>query len=388
MVETAAVMWGDRHMPASAVAEACKALEASGAIDSVLFADQLTNLIPTQLWTPENTPLAALMGDPDSHSDAFILGAWVHAAAPGLKLHISTDSVRRSPSEQVQAMLTLAHITEGRATFQVGGGEVKQTKAFGHPANQGMSRMKDLFEIYTRFMSSDAPISYEGRRWTYDRAFLGAAKQHRPELWALGSGPQLIDYATTYADGLGVVVPMAWTSPDAAATEISAIRRQLVDKGRDPDAFRIGMWFSTLMHENRGYIEQALENPILKFMTGIFGRIETDLWRAEGLPLPLPDGWTYYKDLQPHAMDDELIRDVVAAVTREHHELGWFIGTPGEAAAKAQPYIDAGADWVMPIDYMPLVAGPEDGANGLRRTIEFCAAVRAANSAAAAVAAR
>lgn len=378
-VETAVLMWGDRHVPAAAVLDACKALEAHPAVDTVLFADQLVNMLPKQLWTRENTPLAALMSDADSHSDAFTLAAWIWASVPTLNLHLTSDSVRRSPSEFVQAMLTFAHITEGRATFQVGGGEVKQLKPFGHPLNQGMSRMKDLFEIYTRFLDSDEPIDYGGKRWTYEQAFLGAAKEHRPELWALGAGPLLIDYATTYADGLGVVVPMAWRSPEVAAEQIASIRRQVEEKGRDPEHFRIGIWASTLMHEEPAYIESVLANPIIKFLTGCYGRIETKMWKDEGLSIPLPDGWTYYKDFLPHAMDDGLIEDVVAAVTDEHHYKSWFIGTPQQAAALTQPYIDAGADWVMPLDYAPIVGDLAEGAESLRRTIEFCGAVRALN---------
>jgi phthiodiolone/phenolphthiodiolone dimycocerosates ketoreductase len=384
-LETAVLMWGDRHIPASAVLDACKALEAHPAVDGVLFPDQLVNFLAKQVWTPENTPLAAFLGDPDSHSDAFTLAAWCMGSLPTLNVHLTTDSVRRAPSELIQAMLTLAHITEGRATFQIGGGEVKQLGPFGHPTNQGMSRMKDLCELFTRVLESDQPIDYEGKRWTWKQAFLGAAKQHRPSLWALGAGPQLVDYATTYADGLAVVVPMAWPTAEIAAGQIAAIRRQVEEKGRDPELFRIGLWTGTIMHEDPEYLERAIVNPVIRFFTGTCGRIDTKTWREEGLPLPLPDGWSYYQHLLPHGMDDAFVEEIVAAVTVAHVRQSWFIGTPMEAAAQSQPFIDAGADWVMPIDYAPLVGPIEEGAESLRRSCEYCAAVRARNAAQTAV---
>src|SRR5205807_9896901 len=105
-IKTALALWGDRHFPASVVAEQGKALHAAG-VDGVLLADQFGNFIPPQLWTTDVTPSAAVLPDPDSHSDVFALGGYLLAAAPGLDLAVSTDSVRRPPAELVQAMLTL-----------------------------------------------------------------------------------------------------------------------------------------------------------------------------------------------------------------------------------------------------------------------------------------
>jgi phthiodiolone/phenolphthiodiolone dimycocerosates ketoreductase len=376
MLETCVGIWTDRHFPISALAEQCRALESSGAVDGVLIPDQLSGFVPKQLWKPENTPFAALLGDPDSAMDAFMVAPYVHAAAPALNIHLTTDSVRRAPAELVQSMLTLAHITEGRANFQIGGGETKQTAPFGHPSNQGMSRMKDLFQIYRRFMEAEEPISFEGRRWQLDRAFLGGAKQHRATLWGLGGGPQLLDYATSWADGLAVAVPNVLTSPERAAESVAAIRRQVEEKGRDPDAFRIGLWASVLLHPDAAKLDAALENPIIKFVSAALGRIDTSLWDQEGLSLPFPEGWTYFKHLLPYAMDDRLIENVVGATTREHIRRAWLIGSPQDVAAQIKPYLDVGIDWVIPFDYLPVVGNPADAAASAGWMIELCTAMK------------
>jgi phthiodiolone/phenolphthiodiolone dimycocerosates ketoreductase len=289
MTETAAAVWADRNVPIEAIAEQCKAYVASGAVDGVLIPDQLANFIPAQLWTQQNTPLAAMMDDPDSMMDAFMVAPYIAAVAPGLALHLTTDSVRRPPAELIQSMLTLAHITEGKATFQIGGGELKQTKPFGHPTNQGMSRMKDLFSMYEKFLTSDGPFDFEGRRRTLQGAFLGSAMHHKPKVWGLGGGPQLLDYTATWADGIAVAVPNAWTSPEAAEKGVLEIRRKVEEKGRDPAKFRIGLWAVSLMHDDERQLHAALDNPILKFVCGAMGRVETDQWQADGYdPLPSP----------------------------------------------------------------------------------------------------
>lgn len=376
MIETAAALWPDRHIPIAAVAELCKAYEASGVVDGVLIPDQLANFIPHQLWNPLNTPLAAMMSDPDSLCDAFTVAAYIAAAAPGLHLHLTTDSVRRPPAELVQSMLTLAYITEGKASFEVGGGELKQTKPYGHPTNQGMSRMQDLFSIFTKVMESNGPFDFDGRRWKFENAYLGGYRPFRPTLMGLGGGPTLIDHVTSYADGLIVAVPNAWPSADMAAEQIATIRKMVAEKGRDPEAFRFGIWACSVLCDGPEQLNAAMDNPILKFVAGALGRTEPHTWKDDGLASPVPAGWAYYKDLLPYAMDDTFVDDVVGAVTREHLEKSFLVGSAEHVATLVKPYVDAGIDWVCAFDYLPVVGDPSDAQNAVGRLIDLCGRIR------------
>jgi len=377
-VETAVAVWGDRHLPVHAIADQARALAASGVIDGVLLADQLGNFIPPQLWTPQHTPMAALLGDADSHSDVFVMAGYLLASAPTLHLTISTDSVRRPPAELVQAMLTLANITEGHASFHVGGGEAKQLKPFGHKRAEGMVRMEDLFRIFRAFSENAGPIDYEGRRWKLEKASIGNAKPYRPRIYALGGGPQLIDHATSYADGLAFACPSVWSTPERFAAEREEILRQVESKGRDPSEFRFAVWFPVLLASDPRQLERALDNSIVRWLAAVFGRIEHDRWEEDGLRSPLPDGWRYYEHLLPHDTPQSFIDDVLPKVTVEHVTKGWLCGTPAEVASQIRPYVDAGADWVCPMDYMPLVLDPAEAAAALRRSVDLCAAIKGA----------
>ena len=378
MLETCVGIFTDRHFPASALADQVRAYEAADSVDGFLIPDQLASFIPQQLWTEENTPMAALMADPNSAMDAYMAGAYAHAIAPSLNVHLTSDSIRRPPAEQVQSMLTLAHLTGGRANFQIGGGEVKQTQPFGHPYKQGMSRMEDLFKLFRRFMDETEPIDFEGRRWNLERASLGAARGHRPTLWGLGGGPMLIDYSTSYADGLAVAVPNAFVTPEETAQYVADIRKQVEEKGRDPEQFRIGLWVSVMLHENRAALEAKFDNPIIKWLSGGIGRVAADMWKREDMALPFPDGWSYFGDLLPYNTDDALVEEVVAAVTPEHVTGGWLLGTPREVADQILPYLDCGIDWVMPFDVLPVVGDPADAPKAVGWMIETCAALKQA----------
>jgi phthiodiolone/phenolphthiodiolone dimycocerosates ketoreductase len=384
-VETAIALWADRHLPPALFAEQAKAVEASGVIDGILLADQLTNFIPAQLWTPEHTPMASVIGDPDSHPDVFVMAAYLLAAAPSLSLSISTDSVRRPPAELVQTMLTLASIAEGRASFHVGGGEVKQCQPYGHKRSQGMSRMEDLFRIFHALLDAQgAPIDFDGRRWTFEKASIGGGMPHRPKLYGLGAGPQLLEHTATYCDGLAITCPPAWPDADAFAAHRAELLELVERKGRDPEAFRFAIWFPVMLAADHEQLDRNLDNPLVKWMSAIFGHIDATLWAADGLESPVPEDWNYFMHFLPHDTPQAFIDDALAKTTRAHVLKCWLSGTPGEVAEMIQPYIDAGADWVCPMDYMPLVLPPEEAQEAFGRSVELCGHIKAAQASAVA----
>lgn len=376
-VKTSIALWGDRHIPAAAVAEQARAL-AAGGVDGMLIADQFGNFIPPQLWKPEIAPAAAMLADPDSHSDPFALAAYLLAAAPTLDVAVSTDSVRRGPAEVVQAMLTLANMTSGDVTLQVGGGEAKQCLPFGYKRSQGMSRMEDLFRIFHALLDSDgAPIDFEGRRWTYTQASIGGAVPRRPRLMGLGGGPMLIDHCTSYADGLTVTCPPVWAGPAEFAKARAEILDAVAAKGRDPEQFEFQIWFPCLIARDTEQLRGTFDNPLIKWLAAVFGRIEPTDWATIGLPSPFPEGWRYYTDLLPHQTADSSIDGVLATITDAHVTSGWVCGTPAEVAATINDYVDAGASWVCPMDYLPMVLDPAEAGPAFARSIETTALIKA-----------
>ena len=49
---------------------------------------------------------------------------------------------------------------------------------------------------------------------------------------------------------------------------------------------------------------------------------------------------------------------------------GWVCGTPAEVAATVRQYVDAGADWVCPMDYLPIVLDTTEAPAGFARSLE------------------
>jgi phthiodiolone/phenolphthiodiolone dimycocerosates ketoreductase len=374
--ETAVFLWGDRYAPASVTVDAAKVAAASEGVDGFAMSDQLVNFIPPSLWTPENSPLAALLPDPDSMDDAFTLAAYVYASTPGKNLALLTDSVHNGPAQLVHQMLTLAKITEGRATFLVGAGEVKQCNPFGWKRSQGLSRLEDLYHVFTKLMDGDGPVSHDGNHWTLDNAFLGGAKQHRPKLWGLGGGPKILDLSTSHADGFAGAAPCVWATPEDAAEYISKLKKDVAAKGRDPEQFRVGAFCPVLVHEDEAVLDRALGNNLVRWIGAIFGRIQPSEWRRSGVEPAVPEGWTYFMKMKPHDTPAAFVDEVVGKATRKMTELAYLWGNPRQVAAQLQAYVDAGVDWVAPVDYLPIISDPAEAAASLTRSIDICSIMK------------
>lgn len=375
--QTSAFLWGDRHFPPAVVAQQAKALQASGVVDFMSQSTQMGSFVPPQLWTTENAPMAALLRDPDSLHDAFLMTSYAHAAAPDLGISLLTDGLRIGPAQLTQMLLTLAHMAEGNMVVHVGGGEVKQTGPFGYKRSRGIKSLADFAQIFDKFCTSDGPFDFEGNHWTMQQAFLGSARPHRPRIHAMGSGPMLLDVATSHCDGLSSAAPCAWGTPEEAAEIIAAVRKDVESKGRDPEVFTFGIFCPVLIHEDENVLDKALDNPIVRWIAATFGRIQGSDWAKTGLPSPTPDGWAYFKDFLPKSTPTAFIDDVLAKTTRAHAEVGYLWGTPEQVAAKLLAYVEAGVSFVAPADYLPVVCDPEDAALGLGRSIACLAAVKA-----------
>lgn len=367
----------DRNFSAPMFGEAVKAIQDSGVVDDVQMWDQLTSWWPRVLWTPENTPMAVVIPDVDSFPDVFAYAAYAAAVAPGLGTALSSDALRRGPGELMQTMLTLANITEGRSIFMFGAGEVKQAKPFGWKRAEGLARLEDHLKIYDAFWKSDEPITFEGNHWKLDRAWLGCAKNHRPKIWALGGGPKLVDMATTYADGFATMVPMVASSVEQWAHTVESMKRELERKGRDPDAFDFGVYGAALLHEDENVIDTAMNNPLVRFVAAIMGRINQADWDNEGIEPPLPRNWHYALKLLPTWLSRTDVDEMLSGVTREVTEKAWLYGTPKHVGDTLRDYTDAGATWISIIDLLPPVLQPADAQTALTRSIEVCQTLKA-----------
>jgi phthiodiolone/phenolphthiodiolone dimycocerosates ketoreductase len=372
MTTTAIPLNTSLHIAPQQFGELCRAVHGSGVVDHLFMWDQITNFWPPHMWTTQNTPMAAVVPDIDSYGEAFAMGAYALAAAPKAGLAISTDAIRRGPVELNQAMWTLASMAGGRAILQIGAGEVKQTYPAGWKRAEGLARLEDHLRLARAFWENDEPVEYAGNHWNIRRAWLGKARVERPQVWALGGGPKLLDLATSYADGFAAIAPCVFDTPERFAELVTSLKQDLERKGRDPDDFGFGLWFMNAIHEDEEVIDRAFDGPFMKWMAACFGRLDQSDWQRASLPSVYPEGWHYSVKLRPVDVTPEQSADVVSRTTRAHCKAAFTHGTPTEVAAEISAFVEAGCNFVAICDILPLVLEPADAQNAIARSTEVC----------------
>jgi phthiodiolone/phenolphthiodiolone dimycocerosates ketoreductase len=380
-IETMLPINADRILPPAVLAQLAQAIKGSGVVDYFHIWDQMMGWWPPGMWNPQNAPLAAMVPDLDATGDPAALAAYASASAPGMGLTISTDAIRRGPAEMMQTMMTLANMSEGRAILQIGAGELKQTAPFGWKRNEGLRRIEDHFRFYDEFWKSNSPVTMTGHFWNFDQAWIGAARQHRPRVWALGGGPKLVEMAARYADGFATSVPGVLSSPAGFAEFVRRVRGQVAANGRDPDMFDFCPWVLMLVHDDPKVIDRALENPLMRWLTAIFGRLNNNDWAAYGIEPAFDPDWHYSTKLIPNRFTDKQeVNRIINRVTDRMCELAFLRGNAAEVAEQVQAYVDAGANVIDVLDVLPLVLDPADAQAGLGRQLDVCARIKQRNA--------
>jgi phthiodiolone/phenolphthiodiolone dimycocerosates ketoreductase len=367
-VQTAVPFDDHRTTPLNAIPPFTQFLKQVG-VDFFWLWDELSGWFPRNLWVPEVTPMAGFM-DGDSTYDPFLEGAMALAADPTMNLRLSTDAIRNGPAELMRKLYTLQSATEGQVVLALGAGELRQTRPFGYKRSEGLSRMEDLLRLSHLLWEADAPFDFEGTHWTFRNGFIGGTKPaRRPQIWALGGGPKLLDMAAQYCDGFEAAIPQAISKPENYAATVADLRQKVEAHRRDPDQFGFGVWLFSVIHEDPDVVTRVLENPVVKYFAGQFGRLDAEEWRELGHTPVMPDGWHYAMKWVPFSQSAAEVNDVVARTTTQMSRDAYFCGTPAEVAARAQEFVDAGATFVGIADMLPLALGPEHAEASLRRAV-------------------
>jgi phthiodiolone/phenolphthiodiolone dimycocerosates ketoreductase len=366
-----------RSTPIAAAGPFANAIQQSP-IDFCWLWDEFAGWFPGDLWSTKNTPAADLV-DVNSLSDPFVLAAFAIAANPKANIRLTTDAVRNGPAGLLRQVLTLASGTAGQVVTAIGAGEIRQMRPFGYKRSEGLARLEDMFILLNKLLDEKDPFTYEGKHWNFKQATIGAARPlQRPEFWALGGGPVLLDIAARYADGFEAAVPNAIPTVDEFGETVEEVRKKVESYDRDPEKFGFGAWIGCVMHEDPEVIEKVLANPIIKFYAGILGRLNGAQWEAEGISSVMPVGWHYAIKWLPFEQTNAEVADIVSKVTPEMTHKSVYHGSPAEIAKVCQRYIDVGASMIGFLDMTALALGGNEGAESLRRAMEVATILKGA----------
>jgi phthiodiolone/phenolphthiodiolone dimycocerosates ketoreductase len=364
-VETAIMHWGLRYFPASLTRLFAQTLEASGVVDYVDAWDGLSMPFPPHIWNPEDIPLAAHMEDLQSLHDPWVNLGVAAGAAPSLGLMLGgTNAIRPGPAEVMRGMMSLASATEGKFIGTVAAGEAYNCIPFGYKRSEGLRRLEDHFQLYKLLWECDGPFNFKGHFHEFKDANIGLVRTHKPTIWVEGAGPKLLDIGTTYADGWMCMVPHLGKHPEVYAEKLKQIKQSLEAKGRDPEAFGLGLYFSCFISDDDEHIQRALNSDFMRFTTAFLGHASGADWKRLGFPNPpIPDDYLYSIKYLPNSATEQETKEWINATTPEMVKELAFYGSAKEVAAQIQGFVDAGVKTCVLFDYaggtQPMEKAPE-----------------------------
>lgn len=327
-------------------------------LDSVAFTDQIAGNTPTDIWPTLDT--AAFLPRQHNFLDASIVMAASAAATSSIELYLGAiDVVRHAPSKLAQHFVSLDHLAEGRAWFALGASEMKNIGEFGHSRIGSGDKLEDSLAIIRKMFDSDgAPVFHEGKHYSMKggRFELEGFNGKFPlVLAATGGSPETLSRIGAHADGLMTNLPgMCHGGPEQFAHDRHLVREAAEKAGRDPDKLRFAASVLVVMHDDQETLQRLAGTFNLQWDTIVYGAVRGDEWKQFGHTHPYGDEWAYARHLRPEKMD---AAEALAAARSVPPEavlgMGHFGGSAEEVAAKIQPYVEAGLDHAIVVDYAP-----------------------------------
>jgi phthiodiolone/phenolphthiodiolone dimycocerosates ketoreductase len=308
--------------------------------EGLWWPDHLMGWHPDSMWNEDFTPLARHQQSSHVYVDPFAMMAAVGSQTESIRLGTCvTDLLRRHPASIAQTLLTLDHLTKGRAVLGVGSGEQLNVEPYGIEWSKPVGKLSEGLEVIRRLMTAGGDaVDFEGQHFRLKDAVMGLDPygDTLPEIWLAAHGPRMLRLAGTHADGW---LPTKM-SPEHYASSLQSIRDAAKDANRDIEHFTPGMLGYFVIGPDEETVERLLESPMIRLLCILLPN-----WVFESLGVEPPLGGeagSGFHDFVPSRVprkEAERIVDAIPPKVARHYA---FAGTPEQVAEEVAAYQRAG----------------------------------------------
>jgi phthiodiolone/phenolphthiodiolone dimycocerosates ketoreductase len=307
--------------------------------DALWYPDHWMAWHSESIWTPDITPVAALMPSPHVYFDPVACMAAVATHTERIRLGTSvTEPIRRHPALIANEWLTLDHFSKGRVILGIGAGEGENIIPYGLDYSKQVSRFEEALTIIRLLWEHDEPVDFDGQFWTLKRAVNGMGPYQPgryPPIWTGAHGPRMLEITGRLADGwIPSLLPLEDFGP-----RLGTIRDAARAAGRDPSAVTAGMWFLTVVADDHETCHEIINHRILK---GFLLTLPEEAFARAGVPHPLGESSYGIRDFIPTWWQrDEMLAAIDAIPEEVAHEY-LLHGTPDGIVERVREYERAG----------------------------------------------
>jgi phthiodiolone/phenolphthiodiolone dimycocerosates ketoreductase len=303
--------------------------------------DHFMSFTPRQIWKPEITPAAKIVGSLDALFDPLQILAATATRIRRVDLGTSvTESIRRHPMSLAQSFVTLDHISKGRAILGIGNGVRENTEPYGLSLDKNVERLEEALIIIRRLWASHGkPVTYEGKFWKLQDAVfdLPLFKGKPPRIFIAAHFPRMLRLTGRLGDGW---LPGQKVSADEYLVRLRIIQSTAEKIGRPLINFLPTQTMLVAFGDSRQRVfERAMKS---RFCAALALGAPAETWRLHGKAHPLGENHRGFLDLVPSRVTDEQIDQAAAGMSPELLETIFYAGSPAEICNEVAPLADAG----------------------------------------------
>ena len=309
--------------------------------DAVWWPDHLMGWHPDSIWTEDVTPLATYQSSSHVYVDPYLMMGSVGAQTERIKVgSCVTDLLRRHPASVAQSLLTLDHMTKGRAILGVGTGEKLNIEPYGMEWSKPVGKLDEGLDVMRLLMRAGGEsVDYEGKHFRLKDAVMGLEPygDDLPEIWLAAHGPRMLGITGQKGDGW---LPTKM-SPDQYRRSLDDIHGSASAVGRNIDHFTPGMLAYILVGPDEQAVERLLAAPLVRLLCIL---LPNRIFEMLGVEPPLGGGesGSGFHDFIPTRIDRAESERIIDAIPPKVSRYYAFAGTVEQLAEEITTYQEAG----------------------------------------------
>jgi phthiodiolone/phenolphthiodiolone dimycocerosates ketoreductase len=249
-----------------------------------------------------------------------------------------TDPLRRHPAMLANEILTLHHLSGGRAVLGIGAGEGENTLPYGIDYRHQVSKLEEALQVIRLLWESDGQVDFDGRWFPLRGAVLGLGPYEDtfPEIWIGALGRRMCELTGRFGDGwLPVKLPI-----EEYRKRLGWVHDAMRYHGRDPSRLTAAMRSYVALAEEHDQAHRLIDHPLVK---GYALSLPDWIFKTMGAEHPLGDGFHGLTSYIPAGMAKEEALDAIQRIPFDLVHEYFMHGTPADVVQQMRPYVDAGS---------------------------------------------
>lgn len=314
--------------------------------ESLWLPDHFMSFIPAQVWKPEVTAAAKVVGSPDAFFDPIQILAVTSQRIRGVDVGpLVTEPFRRHPMSLAQSIVTLDHLSRGHAILGIGNGERENLEPYGIAWDKPVAGLKEALTIIRLLWDNvGKPVDFDGRFWKLKDALfsLPLYQGKAPRIWIASHAPRMLGLTGRFGDGW---LPTLKVTGEIYRQRLDTILEAGSVAGRNMEHFVPAQATICAIGESR---EQMLELAVKSRLGAAMSMLlPAEAWKAHGKSHPLGDDHKGFTEIVPTRVTDEQIELAANTVTEELLDASLYAGSPAEIRDQLVPIVDAGAKHII-----------------------------------------